>query len=182
MSACPEREDCTPGRLTRGLCRRHYHQEWWKENRPPLAGEELARRAEERAWRNYWKRVDKSGECWVWLGPKAANGYGRVGFLGQWRAAHRVSWEALHGPVPEGLELDHLCRVRECVNPGHLEPVTHAENMRRAAVLRTHCAKGHEFTETNTVTSAGYRQCRTCINAIKRAWRARLRAEGQEVA
>lgn len=73
--------------------------------------------------------------CWVWEKPNA-NGYGKVRHEGKVRQAHRVSFEIHRGPVPSGLTLDHLCRNRACVNPWHLEPVTHQENCRRGALAR----------------------------------------------
>lgn len=79
--------------------------------------------------------------------------------------AHRVAYEEIMGPVPEGLELDHLCRTRSCVNPSHLEPVTHRENMNRGDVAtrrKTHCPKGHPYDEENTGIYNGYRNCRAC--------------------
>lgn len=99
--------------------------------------------------------------CWDWTG-KTLDGYGRL--TGEY--AHRVSYELFVGPIPDGLELDHLCNRPLCVNPAHLEPVTHDENMRRAAERRTHCKRGHEFTPENTyVRACGARQCRRC-NAL----------------
>lgn len=71
--------------------------------------------------------------CWIWQGTKIPLGYGRVNRDGRETFAHIYEWERVNGPVPAGLELDHLCRVTSCCNPAHLEPVTHAENMRRAA-------------------------------------------------
>ncbi len=79
--------------------------------------------------------------CWIWLGALHRNGYGniRVGSMKDGtrghRVAHRALYEALVGPIPAGMELDHLCRVRSCVNPAHLEPVTRRENLRRGGVL-----------------------------------------------
>ena len=74
------------------------------------------------------------GPCWRWTGTRDRSGYGQMKYQGRRPGAHRVSYELFVGPVPEGLELDHLCRSPECVRPDHLEPVTHAENMRRQSV------------------------------------------------
>jgi len=113
----------------------------------------------------------------VWDAP-SAEGYGTFYLDGRSQKAHRVAYELLVGPIPEGLTLDHLCRVRHCVNPDHLEPVTRLENWRRgtgpsAASRRqrskTRCKHGHEFSEENTyVTAAGARQCRTCHRTTER--------------
>jgi hypothetical protein len=83
----------------------------------------------------FWSKVDASGDCWEWTGYTDQDGYGRVG-VGRrvdqrTIPAHRYAWELMVGPIPEGLEIDHLCFNRPCVNPDHLEPVTHTENMRR---------------------------------------------------
>ncbi len=75
------------------------------------------------------------GECWIWVARLNRNGYGRLHEEGSERMAHRLSYEAHVGPIPEGLLLDHLCRVRCCVNPRHLEPVTHSENTLRGQAL-----------------------------------------------
>jgi len=81
----------------------------------------------------FWTRVDMSGDdCWPWLGPLNETGYGTVWRGGRKLKAHRVAYELAVGPVPDGLELDHLCRVRACVRPAHLEPVTHRVNLNRA--------------------------------------------------
>lgn len=123
---------------------------------------------------------DESG-CWLWTGYKHADGYGLVKVDGKNRLAHRVVYEMLVGPVPEGLELDHLCRVRACVNPDHVEPVTHAENMRRSDSLRfgwhrevTHCPQGHAYDEANTYQRPDRpgRICRACGRERARAARA----------
>jgi len=82
------------------------------------------------------ENVDKSGDCWLWTGQLNNKGYGLFSYRNQKRAAHVVLWEHLVGLVPTGLELDHLCRITACVNPDHLEPVTHAENMRRMRISR----------------------------------------------
>lgn len=118
-------------------------------------------------------KVSEAG-CWEWIAALDPNGYGRFGMPGATRAdwrmklAHRVSYETFAGPIPEGLDLDHLCRNRSCVNPEHLEPVTRSENLRRSPLMargqdKTHCPHGHEYSPENTrITKAGARACRTC--------------------
>lgn len=129
----------------------------------------------------FWRFVDVSGECWIWTGYRLPDGYGT--FAATWNGnkvmAHRWAYEALVGPIPNGLVLDHLCRVPACVNPAHLEPVTHRENVRRGDVtkLRDNCRRGHPFTPDNTYqrrNSAGFliRSCRTCTRDGLRARRA----------
>lgn len=104
------------------------------------------------------------GQCMIWTGATQRGGYGKFG-LGRQDGtviAHRFAWFLIHGSYPD-LQLDHLCRVRECVNPAHLEPVTPGENVRRAAARVTHCPKGHEYTLENTyITAVGSRKCRAC--------------------
>ncbi len=100
----------------------------------------------------FMAKVNKTDTCWLWTaGKNCVSGYGTFGLAGRDRTAHAVAYEHFIGPVPEGLELDHLCRVRACCNPAHLEPVTHAENVRRGErANRTHCPAGHEYNEANT--------------------------------
>jgi hypothetical protein len=102
-------------------------------------------------------RIPESG-CWVWEKSLTNLGYARIAHNGKARHAHRVSFENYIGKVPDGLELDHLCKVRCCVNPNHLEPVTRYENISRSAAwtyrkARTHCPKGHELTDDNKYTA-----------------------------
>lgn len=112
----------------------------------------------------------EANECWVWVGHKKPDGYGRLSINGRMKYAHRVAYEILVGPVPHGMELDHLCRNTSCVNPAHLEPVTHRENILRGVGMggvnarKTHCKHGHEFTEDNTIIlkSSGWRICAIC--------------------
>jgi len=105
--------------------------------------------------------------CVEWEGYRNSDGYGRCRYKGKVRNAHSAAYEEVNGPVPEGLELDHLCRNRGCVNPDHLEAVTHAENMKRGANTGKrvpYCKHGHEFTNENTYIypATGKRACREC--------------------
>jgi len=107
--------------------------------------------------------------CWEWKGNTTTNGYGKWqrGSGHRERAAHRIVWEHYKDQaIPEGMQLDHLCRTRNCVNPEHLEVVTPSENTLRqdhAERRKTHCPKGHEYNETNTrKTPSGKRVCREC--------------------
>lgn len=108
---------------------------------------------------------DSSTGCWLWEGTLSKSGYGRF-YRPEIQAeafAHRLAYEAAVGPIPDGLTLDHLCRVTRCVNPHHLEPVTLAENIRRAAAATTHCPQGHAYDTANTYRDPlGRRRCRAC--------------------
>jgi hypothetical protein len=123
----------------------------------------------------FWKYVDLSwspGGCWLWTASKTSWGYGQLSGspeTSKTLLAHRLSYEIHKGPIPAGLELDHLCRVRHCVNPDHLEAVTRKVNQLRgntlaaAAAARTACIHGHPFDEANTYTTKqGKRMCRAC--------------------
>lgn len=120
--------------------------------------------------------IERSEACWLWSGALMTGGYGGFWLDGAMRLAHRLSYEWSVGPIPPGLEIDHLCRVRHCVNPAHLEAVTPAVNVRREPRNQvTHCPYGHPYDETNTFISDGCRGCRTCRAARKRAARLALK-------
>ena len=122
--------------------------------------------------------VTESG-CWLWVGAyRPSDGYGYLKVGKKNVAAHRHSFSLFGGALLEGRELDHLCRVRRCVNPAHLEQVTRAEHARRSlAARKTCCANGHEFTEANTyIRPSGQRDCRACIRARVRRYKARKAA------
>lgn len=107
-------------------------------------------------------RLADSG-CVEWIGARSGGGYGQVRSQGRQRMAHRVAYEQLVGPVPDGLDLDHLCRNRACVNVLHLEPVTRAENIRRGVRYSDdECNRGHAVAEHGYVSSQGKRRCRIC--------------------
>jgi len=119
----------------------------------------------------FWDKIVKSTGCWIWEGSLDQDGYGRFMLDGRNRRAHVLTWEAEYGPVPDGKQLDHLCRVRRCVRPSHLEPVTRRENILRGEgqsavnARKTHCIHGHALTPGNLVLSnlrQGKRRCRTC--------------------
>lgn len=128
----------------------------------------LGRTPTERFWTKFER--DEFG-CWLWHAAADHLGYGRIGLAGKVVLAHRFAYELLVGPIPAGLDLDHLCRVPACVNPAHLEPVTHRENQRRGMARhflgleqsrKTHCPQGHPYDEANTYRHNGRRYCRTC--------------------
>lgn len=132
----------------------------------PEARAAATRAARRAAIDRFWASVDRSGgaaSCWTWLGKVSPAGYGRGGrFVGE-RVPHRAAYRLLVGPIPDGLTIDHLCRNTRCVNPAHLEPVTLAENIRRAAATKTHCPSGHPYDDANTYrTRSNHRACRTC--------------------
>lgn len=120
--------DCTRSPKARKLCNAHY-QRWRRTGDPTLVRQvqHHGLTADERFWR--W--VERGEGCWLWLASTDTKGYGLFGAEGKLSKAHRYAYELLVGPIPEGLVLDHLCRVRHCVNPDHLEPVTTYENILR---------------------------------------------------
>lgn len=131
---------------------------------------------------SFLARVQKTETCWLWMGPRTRLG-GRAGTggYGKWGngMAHRVAYEALVGPIPEGLQLDHLCEVTNCVNPAHLEPVTGLENLRRWQERNPYCKRGHLLAGDNlriTNSARGqHRRCRECVRMTNAAFEARRR-------
>ena len=107
--------------------------------------------------------VTESG-CWLWLASCHNDGYGWFSLNGRMYLAHRIAYELYKEPIPNGLEIDHLCRVRSCVNPDHLEAITHKENISCGLNngKRIACPKGHEYTKLNTRIYKGSRFCRQC--------------------
>ena len=123
--------------------------------------------------KHVWRILIRSrveGECYVWHGAIAANGYGRITFRGVDTTVHRAAYELANGPIPVGLQVDHLCRNRACWRPSHLEAVTQRENLLRGEgatgtnARKTECVHGHPFDDANTYRNKkdGTRQCRAC--------------------
>ncbi|NUP03550.1 MAG: HNH endonuclease [Nonomuraea sp.] len=133
----------------------------------------------------FFRKVNKTETCWLWTARVDDWGYGRHKSTHgpSTVLAYRWLWEVLNGPVPDGLELDHLCRVPACVRPDHLEAVTpkvnglRSNNFSAVNARKTHCIHGHEFTFENTYTRpSGGRDCRECLRERRRQHEARRRA------
>jgi hypothetical protein len=137
----------------------------------------------------FWEKVirGKDDECWEWRGAHDTAGYARfhVDMRRRREGAHRFAYELLIGPIPEGLELDHLCRNKGCINPYHLEPVTRSVNVRRALAFnprkhKTHCPQGHALAGENLYVYIGRRKtaylCKECRRIQCRQYKARRAA------
>lgn len=165
-------DGCDNPPIARGFCRLDYHRERAAGRLPVLVRPTPVER--------FWSHVEKTSTCWLWTGATTAGGYGQHGVNGAVLYAHRVSYEMHIGPIPEGLHIDHLCRVRRCVNPMHLEAVTQAENTRRgmgSQVLsrrRGLCLRQHRMTPENTIirrataTRSEEHWCRECAQRRER--------------
>jgi hypothetical protein len=126
--------------------------------------------------------------CWLWTGAVNPGGYGHILYGDKTISAHRASYELHVGPIPEGLHIDHLCRVRSCINPDHLEPVTRSENARRGLTVnhlrdkelaKTHCPSGHPYSGSNLIFHTnGGRLCRACRDAQNKKQRQRRKMMG----
>ena len=145
---------------------------------------------QERIWARVQLCLIKDGECLIWPGGKTRAGYGKYSYRlkGHLKGhqiqgyVHRLAYEQIRGRIPSGLEIDHLCRRRDCANPIHLEAVTHRENILRGDTFaarqasQTHCKRGHIFDERNTYRSPyGERDCRACNVIAQRERRERCR-------
>jgi hypothetical protein len=142
----------------------------------------------ERVVQRFWSHVTKSDGCWLWTGFKDRDGYGKffvqtAGGRSIKAYAHRFAYEMFVGPIPAGYQVDHLCRIRDCIRFDHLEAVTPQENNRRSNSLsacrarQTRCLRGHDFNDANMrINPDGRRDCRVCDREDKRLIRLRKRA------
>jgi hypothetical protein len=140
----------------------------------------------------FWSKVNKNGPipkhrpdlgpCWLWTGYISRDGYGKIAYgkRGDAIHAHNIGYLLLRGPIDDGLEFDHLCKVRHCVNPWHGERTTHTTNVMRGEgfsvvnAAKTHCAQGHPFDEENTIRrTSGGRGCRLCQREAGRRYKQR---------
>jgi hypothetical protein len=178
-------DGCERLEASRGWCNIHY-QRWYKYGDVTVS--QCIHGDDER---RFWSKVDKNGPvvsdglgaCWLWTASIGLFGYAQIrmgGRGGQMVLVHRWSYEHTVGPIPAGSQLDHLCRVRHCVRPEHLEPVTAKVNTERgtgptaANSTKTSCPKGHEYTGENTyLTKRNGRACRACARASTQEWRRR---------
>lgn len=149
---------CQTNTHARGLCFKHYmrllrHGSTFKPD-----------------WNDrFWAKVERTETCWLWMGAPSRKGYAQFRTPeGKQVAVHRLAYAHIYGPIPDGMTLDHLCRVHNCVNPEHLEPVTRGENVLRGQTLaaanraKVECPKGHPYDATNTRHWRGRRICLAC--------------------
>lgn len=168
--------NCNRVHIARGWCEIHYRR--WKRHGDPT-GKSTETPLAERLWSG--AVADGTG-CWPWQRSRDPSGYGRIQVGGRSTnggrllGAHRIAYKLVKGPIPEGLQIDHLCRNRRCINPDHLEAVTMRENTLRGFGVaacharQTHCKRGHPFDEANTDRGeAGRRRCRICTRLRVRA-------------
>lgn len=151
---------CEKPHYGKGLCKGHWNQQRKGQELRPLQPSSQGLTLEQR----FWAKVRRTDDCWLWAASTNNHGYGRISVDGRYRLAHRVSWEFVNGPIPDGLDLDHRCGNRACVNPGHLRPTTRSQNMQHLTGPR----------KDNTSGIRG-----VCWNKRRGAWQAQARLNGR---
>jgi len=155
-------EGCNRPCYARNWCEPHYAR--WRRNADPLGFKRPS-------WiERFLEKIEITESCWNWRAGIGQKGYGwfRISHRIRERQAHRIAYELFVGPIPDELQIDHLCRNRRCVNPDHLEPVTQRVNTLRgitlasANVAKTHCPAGHSYSGANLVVYGNKRYCRAC--------------------
>ena len=133
----------------------------------------------------FWEQIQKTETCWLWTGSLTRGGYGQIRADGRLQYVHRISCALVGHPIPEDLTADHLCRVRNCVNPDHIEAVSFRENVLRGIgptadnARRGLCKKGHQLLQLFTEHR---RDCRECTRERSRAGQARIRERKRKTA
>lgn len=147
-------------------------------SRSPRRSTLYSRLSSEQRWWFNTTIIDEE-QCWIWKGRPTGSGYGSLRVDGKSVPAHRFGYTMLVGPIPKGLQIDHLCRNRMCVNPLHLEPVTSKENTHRGmgpagiAFRMKNCKNGHPLVDDNLYINptTGKRRCRKCNKAVCKSWK-----------
>ena len=173
--------DCERESRTASYCAAHYKR--WQVHGDATVGGSLRSLPKGSPEERFWARVVRDGECWIWTGQEHSHGYGMFQVDRKRVYAHRFSYELHIGPIPVGLQIDHLCRRPPCVNPDHLEAVTPRTNTRRGVVAEMHrlaakaratCGKGHLWAFNEYLPPDGSpRQCRECKREAHRRRRHR---------
>lgn len=130
--------DCPEAHVAKGWCGKHY-QRWRRHDDPTtVVSVQYSDTAE-----SFAARTERQDDCLVWTGTKTHDGYGRLRVEGKMASVHRYAWERVHGPIPDGLVIDHKCHVRSCCNVAHLRTVTRKQNMENPSGTRTNNTSGH---------------------------------------
>ncbi|HUW00765.1 MAG TPA: HNH endonuclease [Acidimicrobiales bacterium] len=175
MAGCAV-EGCVGRHYAKGYCSAHYRR--LKRHGDVLAGRAIGQRKTTPPLERFESHIDRGGPggCWLWTAFCNDDGYGRFWPKPRWMVpAHAFAYAVWRGPMPAGTELDHTCRTRNCVNPDHLEAVTHHENLLRSPntlasinAAKTECAQGHPYDDENTMHAHGRRYCLACIGERSR--------------
>lgn len=183
-------EDCSRSARVRGWCEMHWRRVN-KHGSPDVVAKGGYAATDPQV--RFWRFVERTDGCWLWRGALSTAGYGvfgaeRVEGKNRYALAHRFAFELLVDRIPDGLTLDHLCRVRACVNPAHLEPVDQRTNTLRGLApsarnaIKTECDHGHPFNTDNTRVDpqTGQRSCWTCRRETSRRWNIRASEEARK--